>query len=165
MGRDFGLVFLFFVTTAAGTHAQSPELMAQQQADMMNFQAAMMKAQAGAVRPGDEAASCPALDKEMVAVMNDPAMKAYAAKTNPVPLGKSPGAMTPAAAAALAKTLTPDAALTGMPGMTGMPTQAQIAMSQKLMVDQMKHVTPVLPALMRSQRLMMLAAVKQCKWN
>jgi hypothetical protein len=43
-----------------------------------------------------------------------------------------------------------------------MPTAAQMAQAQKLMLDQMKHMAPVLPALMRSQRLMMLSGMKQC---
>src|SRR6266699_2657566 len=43
--------------------------------------AAMQAAQVRAMRPGDEALPCAALEKELVSSMNDPAIQAYAGKS------------------------------------------------------------------------------------
>jgi hypothetical protein len=135
--------------------------------DYMDLQAAMMAAQASAVRPGDETLGCEPLQKELVASMNDPALQAYAAKSSAEAAKqlstreKTRTAMTPEAAAALAAALNPAAALAGF---GGMPTQAQIAQSQQVMLQQMKQLVTIMPVLMRSQRVMMLAAMKSCTW-
>ena len=47
---------------------------------MMKLQTAMIAAQPAAIKPGDEALPCAALDKELVSTMNSPAIQAYAAK-------------------------------------------------------------------------------------
>lgn len=157
------------IAIACAAHAQTIGTPAAQQAEMMKLQAAMMKAQAAAVRPGDETLGCEALQKEMVASMDDPAIKAYAAKANAAAAkqlaeaeksqatGKSK-AMTPGAAAALADALSPESAF----AVAAMPTQAQIAQSQQVMMEQMKQLVPLMPILMRSQRLMTLAMAKGC---
>jgi hypothetical protein len=155
---------------AASARAQVMGTTPQQQADLINFQGAMAKAQAAAMKPGDEVLACPAIRHELVTVMDSPPMKAYAAKANAttaqqvVDSQKKSGApMSPATAAALAQSLSPQmGGPAGMAGLSGMPTAAQMAQAQKLMVDQMKQMTPVLPALMRAQRLMMLSGMKQC---
>src|SRR5688572_19358640 len=135
--------------------------------EYQDMQAAMMAAQASAVRPGDEALGCEPLQKELVASMNDPVMQAYAAKSSAVAAkqlmtrDKTKTAMTPEAAAALAAALNPAAAFAGL---AGMPTQAQVAQSQQIMMEQMKQLATIMPVLMRSQRVMMLAAIKNCTW-
>ena len=135
--------------------------------DYQDLQTAMMAAQASAIRPGDETLGCEPLQKELMASMNDPALQAYAAKSNAAAArqlatrDKTKTAMTPEAAAALAAALNPAAALAGM---SGIPTQAQIAQSQQIMLEQMKQLSTIMPVLMRSQRVMMLAAVKNCTW-
>ena len=77
------------LTLAVGVaHAQTvrtpvaPQVAVPAQADMMKFQTAMVAAQTAAVKPGDEALPCEALQKELVSTMQDPAILAYAAKTN-----------------------------------------------------------------------------------
>ena len=154
--------------TAAG--AQTMGMTPLQQADLMNFQSAMAKAQAAAIKPGDEVLTCPALRQELVLVMDSPAMRTYTAKASATTAQqvadaqkKNGAPMSPATAAALAQALSPNMSRPeGMAGLTGMPTAAQMVQAQKLMVDQMKQMTPVLPALMRAQRLMMLSGMKQC---
>jgi hypothetical protein len=170
MIRCFVVTVVFAIAGAA--HAQTISTPAALQAEMMKLQAEMMKAQAAAARPGDEALSCDVLQKEMVASMDHPAIKAYAAKANADAAKqlaeaekKSAGKkvpMSPAAAAALAAALSPEAAFTGM---AAMPTQAQIAQSQQVMFEQMKQQAPLMPMLLRSQRLAMLAMVKNCGWE
>src|SRR5688572_10791241 len=181
------LVIAFSLTLAAGVvaHAQSvrtpvaPQVAVPAQADMMKFQTAMVTAQAAAVKPGDEALPCEALHKELVSTMTDPAIQAYAAKTN-VAYAKELEAqqqkktpMTPEAAAALAAALAPGAGLAGMvqmppmvPGQAMTPQQMQqmIAAQQQASIAYMNQLTPIMPALMRSQRVTMLAMTKNCTW-
>ena len=181
------LVIAFSLTLAAGVgaHAQSvrtpvaPQVEVTAQADMMKFQTAMVAAQAAAVKPGDEALPCEALHKELVSTMTDPAIQTYAAKTNAAyarqlevqQQKKTP--MTPEAAAALAAALVPGAGTAGMPPMPQMtpgqamtPQQMQqlMAAQQQASVAYMNQLTPIMPALMRSQRVTMLAMTKNCTW-
>ena len=131
--------------------------------------AAMQAAQARAMRPGDEALECPALEKELVASMNDPAVQAYAAKSsaaaqkNLTAAQKSKAPMTPQAAVALAASLGAGGGLPpGLGASPGLAAQAQAA--QNLQAEQMKQMIPIIPQMMRSQRIIQLAAVKQCVW-
>lgn len=173
MKRFVWVVALLMVAAAPAAHAQMMGSMTPQQAaDLMNFQAVMAKAQAASMKPGDEVLSCPEIRQQLVAVMDSPAVKAYASKANATAAQqvadvqrKSGAPMSPATAAALAQSLSPDMGTAGMAGLTGMPTAAQMAQAQKVMVDQMKQMTTVLPALMRAQRLMMLSGMKQCGWQ
>lgn len=181
------LIVTVSLTLAAGavTHAQNvrtpvaPQVAVPAQADMMKFQTAMVAAQAAAVKPGDEALPCEALHKELVSTMNNPAIQAYAAKTN-VAYAKELEAqqqkktpMTPEAAAALAAALAPGAGLAGMaqmppmvpgPAMTPQQMQQMIAAQQQASIAYMNQLTPIMPALMRSQRVTMLAMTKNCTW-
>jgi hypothetical protein len=129
--------------------------------------AAMQAAQARAVKPGDDALGCPALEKELVASMNDPAIQAYAGKSaaaaqkNATAADKSKPPMSPQAAAALAAAFGAGGGLP--PGLAaGYAAQSQAA--QKLQAEQMKQMIPIMPQMMRSQRIIQLAAVKQCAW-
>jgi hypothetical protein len=144
------------------------------QADMMKLQMTMVEAQQKAIKPGDEALPCEALQKELVSTMTDPAIQAYAAKTNEAyakELAKK-GPMTAVDAAALAATLTPGMGAgpgtAGMPQVTpGMtPQQMQQAMmaQQQVAMAYMNQLAPIMPALMRSQRVSMLAGMKSCTW-
>jgi hypothetical protein len=131
--------------------------------------AAMQAAQARAMRPGDEALPCAALEKELVSSMNAPAIQAYseksaaAAQKHATTAEKTKGPMTPQAAAALAASLGAGGGFpTGLAASPDLATQAQVA--QKLQAEQMKQMIPVMPQIMRSQRLTQLAFVKQCTW-
>ena len=146
-------------------------------ADMMKLQMTMMEAQQKSIKPGDEALPCEALQKELVSTMNDPAIQAYAAKTNEayakeLATQKKPG-MTPDAAAALAAALTSGAGLNGLGGMPNVtpgqamtPQQMQqaIAAQQQATMAYMNQLAPIMPSLMRSQRVTQLALVKNCVW-
>jgi len=144
---------------------------------------AMQAAQARAIRPGDEALPCAALEKELVSSMNDPAIQAYAGKSaaaaqkNATAAEKSKAPMTPQAAAALAAALGAGGGappgLAGAPGLRGglppglaasQDLAAQSQAAQKLQAEQMKQMIPIMPQMMRSQRIIQLAAVKQCAW-
>jgi hypothetical protein len=149
------------------------------QADMMKLQTTMIAAQQAAIKPGDEALPCEALHKELVSTMQDPAILAYAAKTNAAyakeleaqQQKKTP--MSPQAAAALAAALAPGAGMAGMPtmpqvtpGQAMTPQQMQAAMlaQQQASIAYMNQLAPIMPALMRSQRVTMLGMTKSCTW-
>jgi hypothetical protein len=175
------LVFAITVTVTAAAQTVrtpvAPEPLVAGQADMLKLQSAMVAAQAAAIKPGDEALPCAALRNELVSTMTDPAMQAYAAKTNAayakeLASQQAKGPMTPTAAAALAAALAPNA----MAGMAGMPPlvpgqamtpqqmqQAMVAQQQATMAY-MAQLAPLMPALMRSQRVTQLAMVKSCAW-
>jgi hypothetical protein len=173
------------LTLAVGVaHAQNvrtpvaPQVAVPAQADMMKFQTAMVAAQTAAVTPGDEALPCDALQKELVSTMQDPAILAYAAKTNAAyakqlevqQQKKTP--MAPQAAAAMAAALAPGAAMAGtpmpsvVPGQPMTPQQMQqvIAAQQQASIAYMNQLTPIMPALVRSQRVTMLGMTKNCTW-
>ena len=169
---------VFLLAVAALTYAASGVSAQAIPKEYAEMAAAMQAAQARAMRPGDEALPCAALEKELVASMNDPAIQAYAGKSvaaaqkNATAAEKSKAPMTPQAAAALAAALGAGGGLP--PGLAGgglppglaargdLAAQAQAA--QKLQAEQMKQMIPIMPQMMRSQRVMQLAAVKQCAW-
>jgi hypothetical protein len=157
----------------------APQVAVPAQADMMKFQTAMVAAQAAAVKPGDEALPCEALQTEIVSTMQDPAILTYAAKTNAAyakeleaqQQKKTP--MAPQAAAAMAAALVPGAGMAGMPTMpqvtpgqpmTPQQMQQAIAAQQQASIAYMNQLAPIMPALMRSQRVTMLGMTKNCTW-
>jgi hypothetical protein len=175
MVRSLGLALAITVTVGAAAQAQGAGGPAAAAADMQKLQTAMMAAQAAAMRPGDEALGCAALQKELVSTMNDPAIQGYAAKTNAayareLAARDKKAPMTADMAAALAATLAPGAAMTGLspmpvPGQQMTPQQMQRAVeAQQLTIAYMNQLAPIMPALMRSQRVGMLATVKSCAW-
>jgi len=165
------LVVAFSLSAVAGAAAQTARTPVAQPPDMKNFQTAMIAAQAAALRPGDEALGCEALQKEIITTMNDPSIQAYAAKTNAAYAkelavrDKTKTAMTPQAAAALAAALAPSMAMAGLGGAgltPGQPvTPEQI---QQAMLAQMNQLVVIMPVMMRSQRVTQLAMVKNCTW-
>ena len=185
MSKAFAVALSLTLAAGVAVHAQNvrkpvaPEPLVPGQADMMKLQTAMVAAQAAAVKPGDEALPCEALHKELVSTMTDPAIQAYAAKTNTAyakeleTLQQKKTPMTPEAAATLAAALMPSAGTAGMPpmpqvtpGQTMTPQQMQQMMlaQQQASIAYMNQLAPIMPALMRSQRVSMLGVTKNCTW-
>ena len=180
------LVVAVSMSVAAGVAAHSltvrtpiaPGPVPSALADMLQLQSAMVAAQAASIKPGDEALPCEALHKELVSTMNDPAIHAYAAKTNPafakeLATQQKNGVITADVYAALATALASGAAMNPMAGMPPVvpgqqmtPQQMQQAMmaQQQAAMAYMAQLAPIMPALMRSQRVTQLAAVKNCTW-
>jgi hypothetical protein len=132
----------------------------------------MEKAQAAAIKPGDEKLSCDQLESELVAVTQDPEFQGFVQATGDeaekrqaeMKLPKSqvaaltlrsalmatmPGAAFPGMAAAQA-----DAMAKGAKSMSDM--QSRMQRTQKL--------AALMPKLMRGQRVIELAAGKSCEW-
>ncbi len=185
MSKSLAVALALSFAAGMGAHAQNvrtpvaPAPLATGQADMMKLQTAMVAAQAAAVRPGDEALPCEALDKELVSTMTSPAIQAYAAQTNAgfaQQIAAQQQKKTPIAAqaaAAMATALAGGAGMTGMaampqvtPGQPMTPQQMQAAMQaqQQASIAYMNQLAPIMPALMRSQRITMLGLAKNCTW-
>ena len=186
----FSLIVLGVSWLACGAAPATAQTLPKEYAQFMSkdyqeLMTAMAAAQAKAIRPGDEAMSCAAIEKELVTSMNDPAIQAYAEKASGVvPKDATPrAAMTPQAAAALLGTLGTGAPMT--PGVTGLPvpagralTGAQQAQTAALQAQlqaqtlqtlqdptaQFRLVMPILPQMMRAQHLIGLSLTRSCPW-
>ena len=142
------------------------------QADSM--MAAQASAQAAAVHPGDEALSCEALQAEMQAVMNEPAVKAAIAEngaTAQAQMDKAKAAQTDAVAGAVGTTAL-GVASSFVPGLSwfsqgAMMAQqagmaAQMKESNRTMTQMSANMTSIMPQMMRGQRIYELASAKRC---
>jgi hypothetical protein len=122
--------------------------------------AAMEKAQASAIRPGDERLGCAALEKEFTAVVKDPALTSYltaagaAAQRDMATMQTAQGKLAAQTAAAAAAAMTPQA------------QAAQAAMAQRMQTftAQSQQWTAFLPKIMRAAHVLSLAAEKSCTW-
>src|SRR5688572_6953836 len=95
------------------------QFMPKEQQELMT---AMAAAQAKSIRAGDETLSCPAIEKELVGSMNDPALQAYAARAAGLPPAARTApaeAKAPATAQGAAALLAMLGAGGGLPGMPG----------------------------------------------
>jgi hypothetical protein len=151
-----GVFTAFVISSVAFAQRSTIPAMPKQSQDMA---AAMAAAQAKAVRPGDEALGCAAIEKELMTSMNDPAVQSYAAKAAaaaqlpPGTLGR--GAATPQAAAAMAAALSSNAAIArSMASMGTTMTPQQIQAMQALAVQQAQALsTPQAQAALQAQAL------------
>jgi hypothetical protein len=145
---------------------------AQRQADSM--MAAQASAQAAAVHPGDEALSCEALQAEMQAVMNEPAVKTAIAEngaTAQAQMDKAKAAQAGAVAGAVGTTAL-GVASSFVPGLSwfsqgAMMAQqagmaAQMKESNRTMTQMSANMTSIMPQMMRGQRIYELASAKKC---
>ena len=161
---------LLTLAIASASSAQLPQFSAPGMSrEYQELMVAMTAAQAKAIRPGDESMACPAIEKELLTSMNDPAIQAYAEKAGALAqkqalaAAKVQSTAAPQAAAALAAALGGGIAVPGAtPGMPAMTAQ-QIQGAQNP-VAQMKLLLPILPQMMRSQQLVALAIGRQCAW-
>ncbi len=148
--------------------AQAPEDM------MARMEAAQAEAQAQAVRPGDEALSCDALQAEMVATMQDPAVQAHMAQSGAWAQGQLDaagearsqmmGQMSVNIFLGLASSFIPGAGFAQMAAQRAMAAGQQAQADQHMagMMQQAEGAMTIMPQLMRGQRLYELGQAKQC---
>lgn len=148
---------------------------AQTSEDMYsNMNAAMEAAQAQAVHPGDDALTCDQLQDEMAGTAMDPAVQSFAVESGA--WGQEQLAQANAAQgrmrAQMGLNLFMGIASSFIPGMG----YAQMAQQQMMMAQQQQQmdaqmaqmaamtarVTPIMPQLMRGQRVYELAQAQQC---
>jgi hypothetical protein len=142
---------------------------AHAQANYTDLGAAMQAAQAQAVRPGDEALDCDALEKELATVASDPAIQARVQASGATEQQRAPAQGAPSAGAAAALTLfsmMPGADMAGMAAQAAQARsqQAQAAMTMQSRMQQMQAMMASLPLMMRGQRVVELAQARKCDW-
>lgn len=140
--------------------------------------ATMESAQAQAAHPGDEALTCEQLETEAFAVSQDPAVQAMAVESGAASqerideINRANSSMRRQAGLSMFMGIAGGIASAFAPGAgmamglaqraqgAAMQRQAQASMAQSMqMVEQ---IIPVMPQLMRGQRVYELAQVKQC---
>jgi len=155
---------------------------AMQQSQKM--QAAMADAQRKAIKKGDDRLSCDALLNELIAVTQDPAMQAAATKMGAWSKEKQDALNAKAAAAkgemaigmtmglmsGLVSAFVPGlGAITGGAGMAAQQAQAarqqaEAARNVQTIAEMGNMMMPILPNLMRGERVITLAQERNCEW-
>ena len=133
---------------------------------------AMEKAQADAIKPGDEKLSCEQLEEQLTSMAQSPEFQAYV-ETAGADAQKQQAAMDVAKGQIAMQTFrtvmmatVPGAA---MPGMAAAQSQAMAQGAQgmkqaKERMQQAQKMMELLPMLMRGQRVIDLASGKKCEW-
>jgi hypothetical protein len=138
--------------------------------------AAQAEAQAQAVRPGDEELSCDALQAEMVATMQDPAVQAHLAQSGAWAQGqldaagevrsRMMGQMGVNIFLGLASSFIPGAGYAQMAAQRAMAARQQAQAEQNMagMMQMSEGMMTIMPQIMRGQRVYELAQAKQCEF-
>jgi hypothetical protein len=142
--------------------------LAQQQAML----GALEAAQSAAVQPGDELLSCEALQEQLTAVVTDQAVNAQiaaggaAAQRDLAAIQAAQRAIPAQTAASAAAALTPGGGAAATAAAMAQAQAAQAAAAQRMQsrAAQAEQVTALMPKFMRGERLMTLAAAKNCAW-
>ena len=158
-------------TPGMGGTASSAEQMEAQASNMMASQAA---AEAAAVRPGDEAMSCEALQAELQTTMNDPKVQASMAsigsnaqaqqdKMKSAQAGAIAGAAT-TSVLGIASSFIPGLSWFSQGAMMAQQAsmQKQMAESNKSQAQMLSEMNSIMPQMYRGQRLYDLATAKKC---
>ena len=162
------LVALSFAFAAQPALAQDAEEM------MLRMETAMAEAQAQASRPGDDALSCEALEAEMIAVTQDPALQARMVENGAWAQGQMDqmNGMAGRARAQMGMSMILGLASSFIPGSgyaqmiaqraiaAGQQAQAQQHMTQ--MMQMAEGMIPLMPQMYRGQRVYELAQAQQC---
>ena len=143
------------------TTAQDPQAMMQ----------AMQAAQADASKPGDEALNCDRLQEQLVAVTEDPTLQAHLQAAG-MAAQQDQAAQAAKGQVAMQTVQTIIASMVPGAGMATIsasaaeaPTQqAQTAERVQSRMAQAQQMMVIMPKLLRGQRLIELAAAKQCEW-
>lgn len=149
---------------AATAIAQNQEL------NHAEFMARMEAAQAAASRPGDTSMNCDQLEEALVAAANDPALQAYAAKSgtakSPSEGPKAAGRATTQIALTIMSAVVPGGAVVGMAGMVAEGEAQKAAAAQNITqkMQQAQELLPLMPQMMRGQRIIELAQARKCDW-
>lgn len=163
----------------AFTFCVSPAF-AQTEEDVVRLQAAMAAAQAEAARPGDESLNCEALQTEMVAVMQDPAVQTQMAQTGAIgqEMQQELNAANERARAQMAANMFMGMAAGFVSSFVPGAGYAAMAAQRAQMADQMRQaeqnrqrvsdmlttMEPIIPQMMRGQRVYELAQARQCEF-
>jgi hypothetical protein len=151
--------------------ADSNNQLQMQGANMMTAQAS---AQAAAIRPGDEAMSCEAIQAEMGVMFNDPAFQGAIASMGAAAQSQQNRAKAAQASAVGAGIAGTAASVAGsmIPGMGWLGSAAiqaqqasilaQMPAANRDRAQMMSDMTSVLPQMYRGQRIYEIAQAKKC---
>ena len=136
------------------------------------LQSGLEAAQKGAIRPGDGALSCEALETELVAVAKEPVFQSHVAKWGAAAQEKmaAMNAAAPSVAAqsalALFSSIVPGGAWAGQAAAAAQAQgqQAQAAANMQQAMQQAQEMMAIMPQLMRGQRVAELAQARNCAW-
>lgn len=142
---------------------------AQDYGEMMN---AMQAAQAEASQPGDESLTCDQLQEQIVAVANDPVFQAFVqasgakAQEDLAAVEAAKGEIAAQTAQTIVASMVPGGAMAqvGASAAQVPAQQAQATQRVQSMMMQGQQVMEFMPKLMRGQRLVELAAGRNCEW-
>lgn len=137
-----------------------------------DLQSALEKAAAGADRPGDGSLNCEALEDELVTVAKAPALQSYIAKMGAVAQEKidamnaASKGMAAQSAITIFSSIVPGGAWIGQAAAAAqLPAQqAQAARNIQQTMQQAQELMPIMPQLMRGQRVIELAQARNCTW-
>jgi hypothetical protein len=141
-------------------------------AGMGDFMAQYTAAQKAAVRAGDEALSCDALQTQLLAMNQDPAVQDYLQSAGAMVQQDAAAGQQGEARAATQTALTLMSSLGSMGAMAGMTGMAAQHQSQQVdamrnmqqRAAQMQQMMAILPQMLRGQRLTELAQQRKCSW-
>lgn len=156
----------FLSGTAAWCAAQSPETRYRE------LQSALEAAQAQALRPGDEALSCQALESELVTTANDPSVQSVVAKQGAAAqeqqaaINAASSRIASQTAVTVFSSIVPGGGWAGLAmGMAqGQAQQAQAASNIQQRMQQSQEMMGIMPQIMRGARVMELAQARNCAW-
>jgi hypothetical protein len=164
------------------SRAQMQQVQQQQMQQMQKLQTAMADAQSKAVRPGDAAMNCDALQTDLQAAVLDPAVQNVAKENGAVAkekldeIEKGSAAAKAAVATQIASGLIAGLTSAFVPGIGALTGRAQQAAAQAAQAQaataknlqdmnaMMDRMIVILPQMMRGQHVMELAYGKQCPW-
>ena len=124
----------------------------QNTAGNRNNEPVLAVVQTDASRPGDESLNCDGLEKELIASMNDPAVQSHFAKSG---TKKQPKSLPQLSTFASRKA-----------NLIATRARTTLLATQNLQkeVTQMNELLTIAPQLVRGQRVMQLAQVRNCQW-
>jgi hypothetical protein len=136
------------------------------------MQAAFQKAQADSIRPGDEKLDCDALKEEMIENASKPEVQAYVEKSGAW-AKKEKDAMKPGkgrvavqTAVSVFSSVVPGGDWAGIMAAKAQAPMQQAQTMQRLQehMQMMNEMIPIMPYMMRGQRVVDLAKMRSCDW-
>lgn len=143
-------------------------------ARLASMERSQAEAQAAAIRPGDEALTCDALQTEMTTTMNGPEMQAFNAQNSAFAANAQERMANARSGAGMAMGMGMMGGIASafIPGMGfaqsmamrayGARMQGEANANQAMMAEQSANVEAAMPTLMRGQRIYELAQAKNC---
>ena len=151
--RAIAGVTALFAAAAGNAQAVAPPV-PDYAVDYQQMVAEYETAQAAAVRPGDENLGCDALDNELTAIVNDPALRSYIETAGSA--AERDMALMQNAQAAMVSGVSPAA----------FPSAPKVSAADRVQEQarQADMLSALMPKILRAQRVNELAVLQACEW-